>query len=103
MIDGNGDVLAELPVDASATLLGLGDNPEVSGPVELAEVVAADSAYLHCFAKHYFEFTYRREPTDAGSDACVMEEIESRAGDGTIRSALAEIALQTEFRIRGVE
>jgi hypothetical protein len=103
VIDGNGDVLAELPVDASATLLGLGDNPEVSGPVELAEVVAGDSAYLHCFAKHYFEFTYRREPTDAGSDACVMEEIESRAGDGTIRSALAEIALQTEFRIRGVE
>ncbi len=103
VIDGNGDVLAELPVDASATLLGLDDNPVVSGPVEFAQVAAADPGYLHCFAKHYFEFTYRREPTEGDNDACVMEEIETRAGDGTIRSALAEIALQTEFRIRGVE
>ena len=103
VIDGNGDVLAELPVDASATLLGLDDNPVVSGPVEFAQVAAADPGYLHCFAKHYFEFTYRRAPSETESDACVMEQIESEAGDGTIRSALAEIALQTEFRVRGVE
>lgn len=103
VIDGNGDVLAELPIDASATLAGLADDAVVSGPVELADVVANDEAYLHCFAKHYFEFTYRREPTEGDNDACVMESIETQAGDGTIRSALAEIALQTEFRIRGVE
>lgn len=103
VIDGNGDVLAELPVDASATLLGVAGDAEVSGPVELAAVVSTEAAYRHCFAKHYFEFTYRREPTEAESDACVMEEIESQAEDGTIRSALAQIALQTEFRIRGVE
>ena len=103
VIDGSGDVLAELPVDASAILVGLADDAAVSGPVELADVVANDQAYLHCFAKHYFEFTYRREPTTGDNDACVLEGIESQAGDGTIRSALAEVALQTEFRIRGVE
>ncbi len=103
VIDGNGDILAELPVDASATLPGVAGDTEVSGPVEFAQLVATEAAYRHCFAKHYFEFTYRREPSEAASDECVMEEIESEAEDGTIRSALAQIALQTEFRIRGVE
>ncbi len=103
VIDGSGDVLAELPVDSSATLLGLPDNPEVSGPVELATIAAAQPAYLHCFAEHYFEFTYRREPNESESDVCVMEQIESEAGDGSILSALGEVALQTEFRVRGVE
>ena len=102
IFDDTGALLATVPIDTSVTVQGLGSGEQnVNGPVELMNVVVDTGDLEACFARHYFEYTYRR--AEQSEDECIIEELGGELTDGSIQSMLRQVALQPEFRVRKVE
>ncbi|MBL4689738.1 MAG: DUF1592 domain-containing protein [Nannocystaceae bacterium] len=100
--DDLGTLLGEQPVDTSVSVDGLGEGTlSFEGPVELMQWLAEDPRVQSCFAKHYFQFTFRRDPTP--NDACMVDNLEETLREDSIVNALRAIALEPEFRLRTVE
>ncbi len=101
IFDDSGNLLGEQPVDTSVTIDGLADDSiSFDGPVDLMAWLADDPRVQSCFAQHYFQFTFRRDPSV--NDACVVENVATALSDETILDALVTIAMQPEFRLRKV-
>ena len=100
--DDAGNLIGEQPVDTAVSIDGLdSETLDFAGPVELMEWLGNDPRVQACFAKQYFEFTFRRHPSP--NDACVVENLEVTLREDSIVDALEAIALQPEFRLRTVE
>ncbi|MEM6994010.1 MAG: DUF1592 domain-containing protein [Myxococcota bacterium] len=101
IFDDSGTLIGEQPIDTAVSITGLSDTTEnFEGPVDLMEWLADDPRVHSCFAKHYFQFTFRRDPIP--NDACVVENVATTLADDSILDALVEIAMQPEFRLRKV-
>jgi hypothetical protein len=71
ILDSSGNVVAEHPVDARATIgVGITPEPHVDGAIELSQTIASSSKYLSCFSKRWFQFNIRR--SSSNSDACYL-------------------------------
>jgi len=100
--DDSGNLIGEQPVNTAVSIEGLdSETLDFSGPVDMMEWLADDPRVQACFAKQYFEFTFRRHPSP--NDACVVENLEVTLREESIVDALEAIALQPEFRLRTVE
>ncbi len=97
-----GEVIATLPVDASAAPALAGDDAVIrTGPELSAQIVDSGKAEA-CFAKQYFRATFGREETE--SDACVVERLQTELTDGgSMRDALRAVAVDPMFRSRRVQ
>ena len=83
-------------IDPAGTLPG--DIP-VSGPVDMADKVAADPRYPGCVLQQLFIYALGRGPTDADQDYFV--EILDKLGPGySLRDAIVEIVKSEPFRMR---
>jgi hypothetical protein len=99
--EASGQVLATLPIDASATpRLDPTDERTIDSGPALSEMVAAASNKTEpCFARQYFRFTYARQESEA--DGCALEGVRSAlGGTGSLGAALRAIALEPSFRSR---
>ena len=97
-----GEVIATLPVDASAAPGLDGDDAVISTGPELSAQVVGSGKVEACFAKQYFRATFGREETDA--DACVVERLQTELTDGgSMRDALRAVAVDPMFRSRRVQ
>jgi hypothetical protein len=108
IIDDGGQIVAEVPVDATATVeIDYGEPIAVSGPVEMSQALAEHGLADECFARHYFRYTFRRD--ESIGDECVLGSILDNvraAPDGTtggLKRAMLEVALQAAFKRRIVE
>ncbi len=100
IFDENGEVLASVPVDATADVRVADERLEVAGPLALMDEITASGKAETCFARHYFRFTYRRHEQDA-SDGCSMVAVrEALTRGGGLADALKVIALEPSFRLR---
>ncbi len=99
-----GEVLSQLPVDTSVVpFVASSDEPEISTPRELAELML-DSGKVHgCFARSYVRFTFARDE-HLERDACVLSEIVGSLGPETpILEALRAIAASEHFKQRNFD
>ncbi len=105
VFDADGKQIGTLPVDASVVpRIDPGDNTSVKSAVEMnARIVKSDRPEA-CFAKQYFEYTFRRRG-NIQQDACAMESIRHRlvADDGGMKDALKSAVLAPAFQIRKVK
>lgn len=77
----NGSLLAELPLDASATVRVGATSQEVTSPAELNALLLSAGDIESCLAEQYFKFVHRRLPEPSTSDGCVTDEISRAAAD----------------------
>ena len=77
----SGELLAELPVNATATVRVGDTTEEVHSPAELNALMVAAGDVEACLAEQYFKFANRRALDPTSSDACVARELASAAGD----------------------
>jgi hypothetical protein len=85
------------PVDPAGVLPG--DIP-VDGPIELANVIAADSRFPACVTKQFFTYALGRGPTKADDDY-FNEMLENLGGQGfALEDLIIEIVKSEPFRMR---
>jgi Protein of unknown function (DUF1588)/Protein of unknown function (DUF1592)/Protein of unknown function (DUF1585)/Protein of unknown function (DUF1595) len=72
----NGMLLAELPIDATATArIQLDDDRPVAGPAELNRRIAESKKVEACLAANYFRYVLRRDEGAQTSDGCVIDDL----------------------------
>jgi Protein of unknown function (DUF1592)/Protein of unknown function (DUF1588)/Protein of unknown function (DUF1587) len=76
-----GDLIADLPVDAEATVLIGGTAQTVSSPAELNQLMLGSGNIGNCLATQYVRFTARHALESGSSDACITENIGVAAND----------------------
>jgi hypothetical protein len=101
----NGMLLAELPIDATATArIDLDDERPVSGPAELNRRIAESKKVEACLAANYFRYVLRRDEGAQSSDGCVIDQLAtalSQPGVG-LDEVWKRIAKTPAFRRRKV-
>ena len=101
MDESTGEVLAVLPVDASAAAGLDGSDTVISDPAALGQQVLDSGQAEACFSRQYFRATFGREESDA--DTCSIGQVEDALVDGSLHEALRAIALEPVFRTRRVQ
>lgn len=94
----SGDVLAELPIDATVTIALDGVTHTLNGGRELALMLAESPTAVRCFASQWFRFVHGREPR--GADTPQVLAVAAEADH--LLTALQTLALVPEFRLRRV-
>jgi hypothetical protein len=98
--DGTGELLATLPIDATAAPALAGDDTVIGSGVELSQQIVDSGRAEACFARQYFRATFGRE--ESAEDGCAVDDLEQQLREGSMREALRTIALDPMFRSRRV-
>ncbi len=102
VFDGNGDLLASLPIDTADVSRELSSTPTTfSDSVDLSNQLGNSDRALLCFAKHLKRFESRVVPNNA--DNCQMNSALTALhggsqGQGSIKEAIRGLILSDEFR-----
>ena len=89
-----------LPVDASGYAIGIGNDGEFDGAVELQGLLAQSDVVHNCVAKQWFTYAYGRSMEPA--DTCQVEALQRAFQDsgGNIIELLVDLVTRPEFRLR---
>lgn len=101
----NGELLAELPIDAAAIANVSGtDTTAVQGPADLNQRLVMSQKVEACMAQQYFAFAARRAVSDATLDSCVVQDLTAGLKDPAIGigGSLKRIAQYASFFQRKV-
>jgi hypothetical protein len=88
------------PVDTrSVPQVVLGDARPSGGAADLVKLIVDSRKPAACFARKYFEFTYRRAHDEA-ADGCALERLREEVDRNGLKAALRAVVLSPEFRER---
>jgi len=96
-----GQVVAEHPIDAVATLnFSAGNEAVVNGWLGLSSTLSENQRFQMCFSRKWFQFTFRRLPT--ALDNCVLAKTYEavKKPDSTLFDSIKAMVLDSEFGIR---
>lgn len=90
------------PVDTTASVMIGEEAVEISGPVDLFEVIANAPEAHTCYARHWVKFAYNRDLTN--EDSCTVDDLASRIATGSygILDLVADLTQSEYFRYRTV-
>ena len=100
-----GDLLAELPIDATATVyITPDDDTPVAGPAELNQRLIESGKVEACLASHFFAFASRRTLEASSRDECAAEDLTGALKDQEIglAGAFMRLAQYSSFFVRKV-
>lgn len=91
-----------VPIDSSASVVIGGTTVDVSGPVDLFDVIANAPEAHTCYARSWVQFAYNRELTN--EDSCTVDDLASRLAEGgyTVLDLVADLTQSEYFRYRAV-
>lgn len=101
----NGDVLAELPIDATGIArIDPEDMGVVNGPIELADRMVESQRVELCLAENYFLYASRRDVQVDSGDICQVEDLSAllRDPEQGLAGAFKRIAQYDSFFQRKV-
>lgn len=101
VFNSGGTVVAQHPIDARATInLSAPPDPMVDGGIELSREVAGSQKFQACFAKKWFQFSMRKNPT--ALDNCVLAKTYDalNSSTGTLLDAIKSSLTNSEFKLR---
>lgn len=101
MIDIEGNVVGELPVDAAVSLVVDGATHDIDGLVDLSGVLGSSETAARCYAAQWFRFAHGRR--EAGADREHLDRLGTEVVEGVeLDAVMRQLAKQPEFRLRRV-
>lgn len=88
------------PVNALATWQVDGEEITFDGAVELSQIMAESDAAHRCYAKHWLQYGYGREPQDG--DTATIDELMGASKAGGVEDLILALTQTLAFRTRAV-
>ncbi len=90
-------------IDTSASVLVGDEVVDVTGPVDMSQVIANAPEAHACYAEKWVEFAYRRSINN--QDSCVVEDLTRKLTEGgyTVLGLIADLTQSESFRLRALE
>jgi len=103
--------LSGRPIDPAVTLPEIFDNREVSGPAEMAAVIAESPVFKACLAMSFMNYAFADESRGSAraplpnqpAESCMVDEVVrafDESGDPSFSSLLVQIARSPALRLR---
>ena len=104
IFDINGNLINNLPTDASASLLiPLGVDRQVQSGMEFNSEIADSKAFKQCFTQNFYSYAYGLNERTSVVDSCTMNKMYSELdGGGTLQDFFKSAALNPNFRKRKI-
>lgn len=100
--EATGELLAELPLDTSASVIVGGQAQTIASPADLNRVMSESGQLEACLAQQYFVFVNRRSLAAGTSDTCVQREVAQATQTEGLLAGFRRIAELTTFYQRKV-
>ncbi|MGE0784183.1 MAG: DUF1592 domain-containing protein [Sandaracinaceae bacterium] len=102
LFDPDGNPTIEVPVDASAQLVGI--EGTIDGGSELSARLYETELPSACFSRHYVRFALGRPEDPRGAESCVLRSIDEAIDeDRPLSEVLGLVVLDPAFRVRTLE